>query len=477
MVFIIKKMKNETYENLLKRVSAIMINMEYNHSIYNIEKGVNINDKTDGKFLPFNTFKYDFFSDTCLFNCGSIIFTNFMGESDVETKKLIKNLEKYSLHMDIYKNDVVYKPYSPSKTFATTQYCIIWKKIYPNKFRRIITFDKINSCKITANNRNNFSWTISPVSCLHNIDNKIYKHIFRSLSTIIVDTQDIIRYNENMVPFTSSDKSIPSLTTSTDINYPVNKQINLFGKTILSFTVNINMIVGICLEFTESVGCINDINQDYMEVYFTEYKNLKLLPIRKSRSSYLSSTLPYYYHLSTELTNYICTQNDLSKKDILSQSEPICIGDLKSPYDICWYCVQPLYDDIYVIEKNINKAQIAMCKICFHFGSMNDIYFKFKKKFTMLRSKIPRNIYDAIDLMYRPNKVPYDEFNLYKKLLKIIHLQFPKKLKYYNETEITNIPINNEVVLCNNLEGIWNNINRIKKIKQKIIVPIRLTGC
>ena len=144
MVFIIKKLNDDTKESLLKRVSAIMISMEYNRDIYNIEGKVKVNKKTGKYHKPFNVFKYEFFTDTYLYNCGTIIFTD-SEYLNAYGKKLIKELEVYTETLDIHKNDIIYKPYSPSKHFMTTQYCIIWKKITENIDRRIITYNLTNS--------------------------------------------------------------------------------------------------------------------------------------------------------------------------------------------------------------------------------------------------------------------------------------------------------------------------------------------
>ena len=71
-------------------------------------------------------------------------------------------------------------------------------------------------------------WNISPISCFNHFDNKSYKHAFRSLSTIIVDSNNIIKYSENMIPFELNENE---KTFTVDNNYPTYKQINLTDTT------------------------------------------------------------------------------------------------------------------------------------------------------------------------------------------------------------------------------------------------------
>lgn len=450
MVYIIKKKENETIEILLRRVCGIMINMEYNCNVYN-DKNIYTNIKKKNKYEKFNVFKYEYFDDEYIFNCGTVIFTDTM----INCNKFIKKIQKNMEQMDIFKDDIIYKPCTINN-FKTTQYSVIWKQILASDIKRVIRINKKNTCDDNGL-AYKFIWSISPISCMSYGNYTNYKYAFRSLSTIIVDTENIIKYTENMIPFNKK------LTYSVENNYPLFRQLNVYNKKILSFPVSFDAISGICIDFTNNEKYFYTLSNKI--VYSVNYKTFRLLPvIRKyQKRSFV-----------TELKKFIFETN-LSKDEIKLQSKPIKIREIKTPYDICWYCYQPLYDDIYVIELPRNNAQIAICKICMHYnGNITIDCTYYNENFTILRSKIPRNIYEAIDLMNRLNKIPCDEFELYKIFLKIIHKKFPKKLNVYDIDDIVDIKINNDIILCNDLSDIWSNLDRIKNIHQKIIIPIRI---
>ena len=316
--------------------------------------------KEKNKFKDFNVFSYShgFFVDTCIFNSGSIIFTDSEDISNVIKTKI----EEYAVSLDIFKDDTIYKPYSPSSKFITTQYNIIWKQINPGTRRKLICHRYKEEYKIdTYNNfsHDKFIWNLSNIKYMVNVkNNPIYA--FRSLSTIIVDTQDIIKYNENMEFFTKG--------YSIDINYPLYRQLNLFNKKVLSFNINIDSIFGICPEFT--LDFFNYCRFDhfyitYKPIYFTDYTNLRLMPTQKPDippKDILTLSRSERYNLSKKLTEllkkFIRLDNNTSKIDIAKQSKPMNKKKyryIKSPYDTCYNCTQPLYDDIYIIENNMIK--------------------------------------------------------------------------------------------------------------------------
>jgi len=493
MVYIIKKQAFESEENLLERVAALMLNMEYNLNIYDIENAdgvpgsVELNNPRKRK-EKFNITKYEFFNDVYTFNCGTVIFTKAWPGTEERSKinQLIKKIEIYMKRLDIYSGDTIYKPYTESKKFATTQYCAVWKKqpAYTNAstYRRLIAYTQHNTCSTSQRINNKFIWEVSATAYMQYVDNKVYRHTFRSLSTIIVDTQDILKYNEDMTPIVKS--------FSHNINYPIYKQIDLLNKKILSFTIGVDQIFGIHKEFHNWIHMpIASLPRIvYYRVDWSD-QDLNLLPVndhviargtRKVMLDYLEDRTPGIY------TNPASNSASNPASDQISNLSPVIdrekynpdnvdIRTTKSPYDICLCCTQPLFDDIYVIEKESNKAQVAICAICFHYNDYNDIIDRKKKLFSVLITKIPRSIYEAIDLMNKPYKVPFDDFNMYKNLLKIIHCKFPKRLDAYDIGSVGDIEINDKIILCGNFTGIWYDLYRVNQLKHKIIVPIVLT--
>lgn len=464
MVYIIKKHNVESNEKLLKRVAALMINIEYNRNIFNIHGDIKLNSSKE-KEKKFNTVKYEFFDDTYTFNCGTIIFTDSLC-SEMVTESIILGykdiIENHMKKLDVYENDTFYKPCSWNKHFMTTQYCVIWKKIpaYTNErtYRRILRYNNSNSCTsqgLCESYFDKFIWDFSPISCLNNIEQSSYKHTFRSLSTIIVDTQNILRYNDDMTPITKS--------LSYNINYPICDQVDLLNKKILNFTVNIDQTLGISKEF------IDNFTRFYVENLKLSYYKIDFKNVR----------------LSSIDTNEIITEflhNPISSKIPIVKKNGIKI-DLrieKSSSDICSSCMQPLFDDIYVIEKKSNKVQIALCVVCFHYNAyISTIYYK-KDLFNVLVTKIPRNVSEAIDLMNKPTKVQKHDFDIYKKLLKIINKKFPKELDLCDIADISSsdnrdIQIDDNIVLCIKFKNIWNNLYRASQLKHKIIIPITLS--
>ncbi len=459
MVRIIKKGKNESVEDLLGKVAALMINMEYGMNIYDISANdIKRNNNPNKKF---NLVEYEFFTDVYTFNCGSIIMiydADQKHNTHKEYEKLVEILKKHVKKLDCYQNTNVCRPFTHNHKFPSTQYTALWANISNGATKRKIEYHEKNPClRACTEDRgeyDSFIWNVSPPSSL-NINNVNYEYSFRSLSTIIVDMEDIIKYDENMKMIDTTEKII------VNYNYPIINQLHLNDKRILNTQLFIKQSCGIEYELcaSKSKRTYQTFSSQFHKVYFTEYCFVCLCSAIKTNSM---------------ISNLTC-ETVISSRKKPTAAEHDKLGDEMTDYDICTSCFQPLFGDFYIIEKKSNQNQFAVCKICVHYTDLGSLLRREKSKVTILRSKMPRTINQAIDLMDKPSKISSEDYLLYKFALKTINKLFPKKLDKESVHEVENIPLNDDIILCANMANIWKNIKFIRDSPHKLFITIELS--
>ena len=463
MVYIIKKLKSESIEELFNRVAALMLNMEYGISIYDIENGIVVND--DQK--QFNVQEYEYFTDTYTFECGSVIVMDNLQEYprgiDLESK-----LNIFTNNLDIYKDETFYKPYNTASGFETTQYTVLWGKAPKNRNKRNIRYSPTNNYVnvILEKDKHAFLWNICPAKCLGKRDEKYYTDIFRSLSTIIVDVHDIIKYDENM-------KLIdPSIRLIKNYNFPTKYQIQVQDKCIFNYNINISKRMGVEMELWNKNNKwtsynVRNFDKYSIKVHCVEYEDLNLLIAASGR--FIDFEDLFYRDCGERK----CDKTPIDK-----------LGTEISDYDRCTECRGILFEDFYILEKkrtdlpsdstkmDMTPIQYAICKFCSHYTDSLVAAVRRVDNVSVLRSKIPRDLNQAIDLTCCTERMTPDDTRLYKFLLKIINKNFPKKIENTHMSRVGNININDDIVLCNNF-NVWENLDFILKTDYKIIVPIK----
>lgn len=444
MVYIIKKTNDETLSNTLYRVAALMLNIEYGINIYNVE---NSNLVSDGNQEKFNVQEYKYFTDTYDFECGTVIIVDSL--QNYPNSNYIKDkLLRYTSKLDIYKDANVYKPYNTISGLETTYYTAIWGQIPRNKKRRSIHYNRTNNKyqKILQDQKHAFIWNISPVDSITKSND--YMSVFRSLSTIIVDIHNIIKYDENMNLIDSSN------ILTKNYNFPIKKQLQIGDKTIFSNTIWISRTAGPAFDMWNNEYCkycnFIEFDKHNIEVYSIEYEDLTLTPGIKNKS------LKNLLH--NNLSGQKCDKTPVDK-----------LKTETSAYDVCTDCHSILFGDFYIINTKYD-VQFAVCKICAHYTDIIT-YNIVDLNFSVMKSNIPRDIYQAIDLIDKPKNMTTDEFHTYKSLLKILHKNFPKEININNRQ----IDINDEIVLYQNLNIFSGSfLDYILKTNYKMIVPIQL---
>ena len=463
MVYIVKRKKGET-NAVFQRTAALMINIEYGLEIYKI-KNNNVCKNTP-PIKKFNTVNYEFFTDNYKFNSGTIIiFTNDISNFDEEKEytDMIYSLKAYADGLDINNANKINNVFSISDRFDSTRYTTIWENpgdISGNIHRRSILWNNgisLNQHKC-YNKQNSFIWTISPIKNLssypqHSLDNIMQPYMYHySLSTIIIDLDNWITCDEHM-------QIIPKTQMITrNHNIPLPKQLWWNEKKILLSPINISKKYGIDIEIMSVYFPILENGYDFIplnniNIFYEHYSNLNLTPVKKASS----------------------VSNIIESDDVDGTNENKSIPDIdvnSDKYNICNKCLTPLFDEFYVIEKKSTKKQYAFCKICIHnCYTIIDIPPN-QQSITLLKSKIPRNRDQVIDIMKKPSYIATEDFQFYKNMIKLIHKKFPKHPISYKDT--TPICLTNEIVLIYNMPTFWRYINYIRNTKYKVIIAINI---
>lgn len=459
MVYIIKKKKGDNIDAVAKRTAALMINMEYGLEIYNIHNGDVIRNTQPTK--KFNTVDYEFFTDTYLFNCGSIILllpSNANPKLDPIYTCIVSHLAKFTNALDVPHNTETNKPISLMFGFQSTRYTTIWEKMVNIDNRLILwneTDEIIHYCSHDKGKYTRFIWNVCPSTSLsyylRGDASRNYKKKHRSLSTIIVDLSNWINCDENMQIISDNQIIIKNN------NIPLPKQLWYKKKKILLTPINIDRLWGIDSEIQSSythfaINYHTPIALDDLKIFFQPYEELKLHPVNE-RSS--------LQHI-LKVDDIKLSEKNLGNKNV----------DKITKYNICNNCLTPLFDEFYAIEKINSKNQFAFCKICLHTFNITDYE---KSQFILLRSKIPRTREQVIDIMKKPKKLDLEDFPFYKAILKIIHNKFPKKIDHENIVHTTAIQLTNEIVLINRMPNFWKYTEYFHNTEYKAVISIILT--
>jgi hypothetical protein len=412
MVHICKPKKTSNATEFLTKVAALMINMQYNRKIYNLETMTLDKDNKE----KFNVVKYNHFNDVYNFNRGYIYII-----SNTKSTDWIENtLRALVIKMDVLADESIFMHANMGTDLITTQYTLLWTKVeggnHSCQFYKIkdIPINKRYTKKKMYNSGScnfRFNWYMG------SIFNRLISFIFndyrnyRALSTIIIDMDDIVKYDE------------VGLLIKNHITFAHNNlNIRQFNDKYYDFNIKISSIFGI-----EAIFLPDDLYA--MRIDTNINTKFNFINYDDSRIRIWNNNRFYLSHVPN--MQYIFTENYIGEK-FASKEKMI---EHISIYDICSSCKTIVYDDIYLLKmtKNIDKFYFAIiCKFCFHAKIR---YFK-KILFRVFITKIPRTLYNAIDLSV-PDHILKKHILYYKECIRLIDNYYPKKIKNRALTYLT----------------------------------------
>jgi len=441
MVHICKPKKDERTKDFLTRVAALMINMQYNKKLYDLDN-LDVDKSNKEKF---NVVKYDHFNDTYNFNSGFIyIISDASSSSDVS-----EVLRKLTDKLDVLADKEILMHTNMGTDLVTTQYTLLWTKVkggkHGRKFKRTEDFSsyakkrKSKYCGSVSDFK--FVWHVGDMFDEKNT--RLYEDYdnCRSLSTIIVDIDNVVKYNEVGLPITS-----PITFTYNNIN------ISQFGDKYYDFKINISEKFGIETIFAP----------DYMvekrrapkEIPFIEYDNDKLNICAVKRVKKMN----VYSALNLAAENY-------TKKKFATKQE---MAKKISEWDKCALCANPVYGDIYLYRLNGVMSVhnfIIICKFCLHYRE----YFTPYNANKLYRTKIPRTLHSAIDL-FTPKHIPELGLKYYRECLKLIDMYCPDKIESKSLTRLKGKY--SHVGITGLFANKWKNFNIYKNYDCEILIGV-----
>ena len=179
MVWIIKN--DGSYDHFIKRIAALMLNMEYNKHLYNTHTADYINDNK-----KFNVVDYKYHSDTYSFNRGFLLI---LCNSDAKRRETLQDIMGEISRIDVKNYADTYVPINKKKV-VTTQHTLLWSN-NPIFMGRQFLFKGSGLIFNRIDKSPCFVWTRAIFA--KNIE-------FSELSTIVADINNVIKNDVSESP-------------------------------------------------------------------------------------------------------------------------------------------------------------------------------------------------------------------------------------------------------------------------------------